>query len=83
MDHSKIIDTSETYHPSPVGHRIHSPGRPNKDKLAALYGVDGIVGTISGLLPLYDHLVCIFRENISPSGGNNEAIRTSLDKLAA
>ena len=67
--------------PSPIGHRIHSPSRPNKNKLAVLYGADGIIGTITGLLPLYDQLVRIFRMNIAPSGGNNDAIRTSLVNL--
>jgi hypothetical protein len=33
------------------------------------------------LLPLYDQLVRIFIENIAPSGGNNDAIRTSLVDL--
>jgi hypothetical protein len=36
------------------------------------------VGTITGLLPLYDQLQRLFRDTIAPRGGNNDAIRTSL-----
>jgi hypothetical protein len=69
---------------TPVGHRIHNPRtKPVKDKLYDLYDSIGTVGFIQGLLPLYDQLVCIFRENIAPSGGNNDAIRTSLVDLLA
>jgi hypothetical protein len=65
-----------------VGRHVHSPGsKPDKDKLYDLYDSTGVVGFINGLHPLYDHLVCIFRENIAPSGGNNDAIRTSLVDL--
>jgi hypothetical protein len=65
-----------------VGHRVHSPGtKPDKDKLYDLYDSTGVVGFINGLLPLYDQLVRIFRENIAPSGGNNDAICTSLVDL--
>jgi hypothetical protein len=64
---------------NPVGRRVHFPGtKPDKDKL---YDSTCVVGFINGLLPLYDQLVCIFRENIAPSGGNNDAIRTSLIDL--
>jgi hypothetical protein len=67
---------------NPVGHRVHSLGtKPNKDKFYDLYDSTGVVGFINGLLPLYDQLVRIFRENIAPSGGNNDAIRTSLVDL--
>jgi hypothetical protein len=67
---------------NPVGCRVHSSGtKPDKDKLYDLYDSIGGVGFINGLLPLYDQLVCIFRENIAPSGGNNDAIRTSLVDL--
>jgi hypothetical protein len=55
--------------------------KPDKDKLYDLYDSTGVVGFINILLPLYDQLVCIFRENIAPSGGNNDAIRTSLVDL--
>ena len=41
----------------------------------------GIIGTTTGLLPLYDQLVRIFRENIALSGGNNDDIRSSLVNL--
>jgi hypothetical protein len=67
---------------TPVGHRVHNLGtKPDKDKLYDLYDSTGIVGFINGLHPLYDQLVRIFRENIAPSGGNNDAIRTSLVDL--
>jgi hypothetical protein len=67
---------------NPVGRRVHSPGtKPDKDNLYDLYDSTGVVGFINGLLPLYDQLVRIFRDNIAPSGGNNDAIRTSLVDL--
>jgi hypothetical protein len=67
---------------NPVGRRVHSPGtKPDKDKLYDLYDSTGVVGFINGLHPLYDQLVRIFRENIAPSDGNNDAIRTSLVDL--
>jgi hypothetical protein len=65
----------------PVGHRIHSPLPVDKNQLCDLYGPKGIVGEVAGLLPLYDLLVRIFRENIAPSGGNNDAVRGSLVDL--
>jgi hypothetical protein len=67
--------------PTPVGHRIHSPVPADKELLSDLYGPKGVVGEIYGLLPLYDMLVRIFRKNIAPSGGNNDAIRASLVDL--
>jgi hypothetical protein len=39
------------------------------------------VGTITGLLLLYDQLLRLFRDTIAPSGGNNDTIRTSLIDL--
>jgi hypothetical protein len=67
---------------TPMGRRVHCPGtKPDKDKLYDLYDSTGVVGFINGLHPLYDQLVHIFRENIAPSGGNNDAIRTSLVDL--
>jgi hypothetical protein len=67
---------------NPVGRRVHCPGtKPDKDKLYDLYDSTGAVGFINCLHPLYDQLVRIFRENIAPSGGNNDAIRTSLVEL--
>jgi hypothetical protein len=66
---------------NPVGHRIHTPLPVNKNQLSGLYGPKGIIGEVAGLLPLYDLLVHIFRENIAPSGGNNDAIRGSLVDL--
>lgn len=67
---------------NPIGTRLHVVGvTPDKNKLANLYGPNGVIGTTSGLLPLYAILVRFFRENIAPSGGNNDAIRTSLVEL--
>jgi hypothetical protein len=67
---------------NPVGRCIHTPGtRADKDKLVDLYDSTSTVGFISGLLPLYDQLVHIFTDNIAPSGGNNDAIHTSLVEL--
>ena len=64
-----------------MGHRLHSPDKPDKSMMANMYGQDGVIGTITGLLPLYDQLVRIFRENIAPSGGNNDVVRSSLVNL--
>jgi hypothetical protein len=64
-----------------VGHRIHGPEKPSKDVLEDLYGPGYPVGKVAGLLPLYAQLVLLFRDNIAPSGGNNDAIRTSLVNL--
>jgi hypothetical protein len=66
---------------NPVGHRIHSPLPVDKEQFSALYGPKGTVGEVAGLLPLYDLLVRVFRENIAPSGGNNDAICGSLVDL--
>jgi hypothetical protein len=66
---------------NPVGHRIHTPLPVNHNLLCDLYGPKGNPGHVAGLLPLYDLLVRIFRENIAPSGGNNDAIRSSLVDL--
>jgi hypothetical protein len=67
---------------NPVDRHVHSPGtKPDKDKLVDLYDSIGVVGFIEGLLPLYDQVIHIFRENIAPSGGNNDVIRTSLVDL--
>jgi hypothetical protein len=66
----------------PVGHHVHQHGaHPDKNRLAPLYTSKGKIGTIKGLLPLYNILLCMFRENISPSGGNWDAIRSALVEL--
>jgi hypothetical protein len=66
----------------PVGHRVHQHGsHPDKNRLAPLYTSKGKIGTIKGLLPLYNILLRMFGENISPSGGNRDAIRSTLVEL--
>ena len=65
------------------GHRIHGAGDHDKNKLADLYDANGVIGYIQGLLPPYAQLVRLMRDNIAPSGGNNDAIRTSLVELLA
>ena len=54
--------------------RLHGPERTNKDRLASLYEPKGVTRENQGLLPLYDLLVRIFRQNIDPSGGNNDSL---------
>ena len=53
----------------------------DKSNLKELYSDESGVGTTSGLLPLYDILLRMFRESIAPSGGNNDAIRGGLVNL--
>jgi hypothetical protein len=66
----------------PVGHHVHLHGvQLDKNRLAPLYSFEGKIGTIKGLLPLYNILLRMFRENISPSGGNRDAIRAALVEL--
>ena len=65
----------------PCGIRLHGPERTDKNRLVELYGRKGVVGENTGLLPLYDLLVRIFRENIDPSGGNNDSLRRHLVDL--
>jgi hypothetical protein len=62
-------------------HHIHSTLRPEKERLFDLYDENGVLGETKNLLPLYDLLVRMFRENIDPSGGNNDAIRDVLIEL--
>jgi hypothetical protein len=64
-----------------VGYRVHGPDNPRKDVLQDLYESGYPVGKVAGLLPLYAQLVLLFRDNIAPSGGNNDAVRTSLVNL--
>jgi hypothetical protein len=70
-------------YPFRAGIRLHGPTPPDKDSLGDLYFVHGKVGTITGLLPLYDQLLRFFRNNIAPSGGNRDAIRGALVSLLA
>jgi hypothetical protein len=62
------------------GYKMHAHGiEPDKNKLAPLYMPTGTPA--KDLLPLYDILLRTFRCNISPSGGNNDAIRGGLVNL--
>ncbi|KAM0827102.1 hypothetical protein ACQ4PT_068424 [Festuca glaucescens] len=62
-----------------VGERMHTKGvEPDKNKLAPLYMAHGAPGLAKDLLPLYDILLRALHCNISPSGGNNNAIRGGL-----
>jgi hypothetical protein len=66
----------------PVGHRVHQHGAHlDKNHLAPLYSSSGKIGTIVGLLPLYNILLRMFRESISPARGNRDAIRSALVEL--
>jgi hypothetical protein len=66
----------------PVGHRVHQHGaHPDKNRLAPIYSSSGKIGTIVGLLPLYNILLRMFWESISPAGGNWDAIRSALVEL--
>jgi hypothetical protein len=63
----------------PIGHRVHQHGaHPDKNRLAPLYSSSGKIGTIVGLLPLYNILLRMFWESISPTRGNRDAIRSLL-----
>ncbi|KAK1686253.1 hypothetical protein QYE76_047101 [Lolium multiflorum] len=68
-------------YPFSGGQRLHGPQRTDKDVLFDLYTEEGAIGTITELLPIYDHLLRFFRATISPSGGNNDAIRGALVDL--
>ena len=66
------------------GHRIISQLKPNKDVALSPCTMDsGIVGTVASLLPLYAHLVGLFHDCITPSGGNNDSIHGHLVQLLA
>ncbi|KAK1663833.1 hypothetical protein QYE76_051992 [Lolium multiflorum] len=61
------------------GHRMHEHGvETDKNKLAPLYKAGGVPGKAKDLYPLYDILLRNFRCNISPSAGNNDALRGGL-----
>jgi hypothetical protein len=53
----------------------------NKEKLALLSSHGSTPEETSNLLPLYNMLPRIFRANISPNGGNNDAICGGLVNL--
>jgi hypothetical protein len=59
-----------------TGNRLHLD-----TSKSPLYPPGGKLGDTSNLLPLYDVLLCMFCVNISPSGGNNDAIRGGLMHL--
>jgi hypothetical protein len=61
------------------GHHMHiNTSEYNKEKLALLSSHGSTPEETSSLLPLYNMLLRIFRANISPSGGNNDAIAVDL-----
>ena len=64
-----------------VGQRVHGLEHPNKKVLDDLFEFGQPIGATAGLLPLYGELVKFFRMNIAPSGGNNDAICSSLTNL--
>jgi hypothetical protein len=79
---AKLLNYDFQGYSVPVGHRVHQHGsHPHKNQLAPLYTSEGKIGTIKGLLPPYNILLRMFRENISPSGGNRDAIRSALVEL--
>ncbi|KAK1696090.1 hypothetical protein QYE76_012787 [Lolium multiflorum] len=63
------------------GRCLHGPQKPDKDVLFDLYTSAGKVGSTKGLLPIYSQLLRFFRATISPSGGNNDALRGALVSL--
>lgn len=66
---------------NPQGYRMHHPYKLNKKQTVHLYGEGATPGNSRDLLPLYDVLVRILRENIAPSGGNNDNVVTPLCNL--
>ncbi|KAK1596224.1 hypothetical protein QYE76_017278, partial [Lolium multiflorum] len=67
--------------PAEGGRCLHGPQKPDKDVLFDLYTSAGKVGSTKGLLPIYSQLLRFFRATISPSGGNNDALRGALVSL--
>ncbi|KAK1681913.1 hypothetical protein QYE76_042761 [Lolium multiflorum] len=67
--------------PAEGGRRLHEPQKPDKDVLFDLYTSAGKIGSTKGLLPIYSQLLRFFRATISPSGGNNDALRGALVSL--
>ncbi|KAK1627194.1 hypothetical protein QYE76_001509 [Lolium multiflorum] len=64
------------------GLRMHEHGvETNKNKLGPLYMEGGVPGKAKDLFPLYDILLRNFQSNISPSAGNNDALRGGLINL--
>ncbi|KAK1651096.1 hypothetical protein QYE76_068901 [Lolium multiflorum] len=67
--------------PAEGGRCLHGPQKPDKDVLFDLYTSAGKIGSTKGLLPIYSQLLRFFRATISPSGGNNDALRGALVSL--
>jgi hypothetical protein len=64
------------------GKRMHEHGvETYKNKLAPHYKPDGNLGYVKNLFPLYDILLRNLRSNMSPSAGNNDALRGGLINL--
>ena len=68
---------------TPSGERVHTIGQEySKSRLAPLYGIsDFVPGKTNGLRQLYNILMRLFRENIAPSSGNADDIRSGLVNL--
>ncbi|KAK1647580.1 hypothetical protein QYE76_065385 [Lolium multiflorum] len=67
--------------PAEGGRCLHGPQKEDKNVLFDLYTSAGKVGSSKGLLPIYSQLLRFFRATISPSGGNNDALRGALVDL--
>ncbi|KAK1611280.1 hypothetical protein QYE76_034953 [Lolium multiflorum] len=67
--------------PEGGGRTLHGPQKTDKNVLFDLYTSSGVVGSSTGLLPIYGQLLRFFRATIAPSGGNNDALRGALVDL--
>lgn len=67
----------------PCGVRLHeNTNEYNKAKLAPIFITETTKG-MNNLYPLYNILIRMFRSNISPSAGNEDAVRGALVNLMA
>ena len=70
-----------TLRATPIGSWVHGLDHPDKTVLDDLFEFGQPINLTAWLLPLYNQLVNLFRMNIAPSGGNNDAICASLTNL--
>jgi hypothetical protein len=64
---AKLLNYDFQGYSVPVGHRVHQHGvQLDKNRLAPLYSSEGKIGTIKGLLPLYNILLRMFRRTSLP-----------------